>query len=470
MSFRTMNKPLSLLTKAIIKALGDNVQSILFYGSSTLGLGHDIDLIVVLRKKVSPLENTQKLASVKLMFQDIHLDLQLIYAEELIDANLFSLDAHGSFIIPVLHHAQTLYGDNPFLQLFPKRTQIAIDSLKKIQYYLFKARRAAIGYIHPYIDSNPDIHRKKILKIIFDIQLAKSGSTDSKNIVASFKQSFPHLLTSAEVRMLRGTSTLSIQHALPVYEKLYSFALSYIPLETIIRKPEKFHIGNSIGDYLLTDSKPKGIIILCEGMPALPDRSDLMNRFCRNGYHVFLPRYQGTWENCGTFLKHSPAKEILELCEAINNGIQLPSKQIRSTHVILIGTSFGGSVAIDAADHPSVRRVIALSPVIDFAQMPELKTLGPYLKEFYPGAYRFEQKDWNKLLNGKLIQPLLKLSSPTRKKIKIILGEKDTTIPPEQIKLLPTTIQKQILTYHAVGHISFSKITEPILDDILNLI
>ncbi|MEI7512838.1 MAG: alpha/beta hydrolase [Candidatus Uhrbacteria bacterium] len=240
--------------------------------------------------------------------------------------------------------------------------------------------------------------------------------------------------------------------------------------QTINRKLDKFHIGNSIGDFLLAESKPKGIIILCEGMPALPERADLMNRFCRNGYHVFLPRYQGTWENSGTFLKHSPAKEIRELCKAINDSIQPSSKRIRSTHFILIGTSFGGSVAIDAADHPSVRRVIALSPVIDFALMPDLKTLGTHLKEFYPGAYRFEQKDWNKLLNGKLIQPLLKLSSPTRKKIQIILGGKDTTISPEQIKLLPITVQKQILTYPAVGHISFSKITEPIFNEILKLI
>lgn len=465
-------KPIpALLTQHFVDAYGNNLRSVLFYGSSVMGAGHDLDILIILKTKSNANEVTEKLSRIKNQYSKHRLDLQLVYENELREANLFSLDAHGTFIIPVLRKAQVLFGDNPFKNLYPDEANLASDILQKIQYYIFKARRTAIGYTNSYTDTNPDIHRKKILKIIYDINLAELGATDYFKTLSLFQKRHPHVLDAKDFAILRKRSVLRIKDALMIYEKLYSLALALIPPLIETRKPQKFRVGDIVGDAVLTTKKPKGTIILCEGIPAVPERTRLMSTLSHAGFDVLLPRYKGSWESPGVFLSQSPALDIRLVCSSLTKGIPVGARTIKSKKIILIGSSFGGAVAIGASDHPAVTRVIALSPIIDFPSLHgSLETLPAYLKKYFPGAYRFTDRGWKTLMAGDLIKPSQSLHSRYAAKIWLFAGANDETIPFEHYEQVPQKLRKRTNLYTNVGHISFSKLQGEILDDVLKLL
>ena len=49
--------------------------------------------------------------------------------------------------------------------------------------------------------------------------------------------------------------------------------------------------------------KKQKVIILCDGMPSMPRKQALMEFLAAKGYWVFYPRYRGSWESGGQFLR-----------------------------------------------------------------------------------------------------------------------------------------------------------------------
>lgn len=238
-------------------------------------------------------------------------------------------------------------------------------------------------------------------------------------------------------------------------------------------------IKNEIVSEFLPPVKPsRRVIILCEGMPSYPYKKDLMIAMAQKGYWVFLPRYRGTWESGGSFLKKSPHQDILDVINQLPKGF--PNlwdgkiQKIKNPIVYLIGSSFGGPAALLASKHKNVKRVVALSPVIDWtkeSKIEPLDWLARFTKKAFGNGYRFSQKDWNKLKPGKFYNPAGQLGLIDAKKVFIIHSEDDEIVDTKSVKDFAKKIGCKILLLKKGGHLSFSKlITPPLWNKVRNFI
>ena len=459
----------SSFTKEVVSSLEENVVSVLLYGSTVDGFGYDIDLLIVLRNKVDVVSDVNILKEIREQHADKKIDLQLLYAEELEQVNQFSLDAHGCFIIPVLQKAVTLFGVNPFLQMDPDSTAIAGDVLQKIQYYLFRARQAAYGCGVLHKDTNPDLHRKKIKKIMQDLLLADGINVTSSQLEDQWFALYPSLLSNKNREVFNLGRPLDILEALPIYEELYQFALNTIPHKWFSKqKPILSRFNDIVFEFLPANHQTNQFVILCEGLPCIPNRGVLMAQLSREGWNVIYPRYRGTWESLGTFLEISPADDIQQICKAFSVGIEIRNQTYLAKNISLLGSSFGGGVALCLADHPLISSLVALSPVVDFSSNPAtFDSLKRYPSEMYSGAYRFSKDSWQSLIEGRLLIPQDHLSSKSLKKITVFAGELDPEIKTDDLRTFCERVNVPLIVYPEQSHLSFSKVSGRIFKDIL---
>jgi len=222
-------------------------------------------------------------------------------------------------------------------------------------------------------------------------------------------------------------------------------------------------------EFTIPQGRQRGIVILLNGMPSVPKLNDLLEILAANGYLTVFPRYQGTWESSGTFLAQSPVKDIQSLCNEILRKRKIVEVythrefKIITRNLILIGTSFGGSVALCAASWQSAKKIIALSPVIDWKTCPETATSGAsehmkqFLREGFGEGYRFTDIGWEKFRTGALFSPSRELIKNVAKKITVVYDESDKTIPPAEIVNYAKANGIALNKVKGLGHISFSK-------------
>ncbi|MCC6290846.1 hypothetical protein IT398_02175 [Candidatus Nomurabacteria bacterium] len=218
----------------------------------------------------------------------------------------------------------------------------------------------------------------------------------------------------------------------------------------------------------------RATIILCDGLPSVPKQRQVMDLLQAKGYNVFFPRYRGTWESGGNFLAQSPALDILELVALIKSGsvTELYSNQKFSTNprLYLVGSSWGATVALSLADNPDVARVIAFSPIVDFvshqqnSQGQNLQWLKQFIRRAFYQGYRFEDKDWERMLSGELFKPSLKLKPETTT---IVYDRSDEEISSTDIETYCQIGGATAVQVTGIGHLSFSKIPPELWDQVL---
>lgn len=212
----------------------------------------------------------------------------------------------------------------------------------------------------------------------------------------------------------------------------------------------------------------KKVIILCDGMPSLPSKKHIMFFFAEKGFWVFHPRYKGTWESHGEFLKNEPHKDILDVIDQLPKGfISLwdnVSYKINPEKILIIGSSFGGTAAILASQDPRVTFSIALSPVIDWTVESEnepLDWLFDFIKNAFGNAYRVSKKDWNKLKSGKFYNPISQINNLDGKKFYIIHAQDDDIVSYKPLIDFQEIIKCRATIKKSGGHLSLSKIITP---------
>lgn len=453
-------------------AFGENLMGILIYGSTMrITKPHDVDILVILKQKKDAITDLDILKKI-LPTIDNRPDMQLVYSDEIGNGNTFSLDTHGPFIIEQLKRALVLYGLNPFVGIEIISEIRSASVLQKLQYYTFRARQEFLGYLVISKDRNKDFHRKKILFAMQDLLIAQTREgIDPVTVITRFSEVFPGVLKSSELeRIVTDTEVLNIREALPYYECLYNQAL--VMVQDIIHespKPGWCKIGDIFCEFLLPfpDSSNIPSIILCEGLPSQPSQRVLMDTLANHGFAVFFPRYRGTWESGGVFLNESPVKDIESVAIALRNGIVLGKHVFVSGDISLMGTSFGGSVALCSAKSIKAHKIVALSPVPDFKTLPGLSSLRDFLQSMFTGAYRFNNNGWQALLAGELLNPSQALADVDANRILIIGGENDNQITPYILKTFATSHNIQCVIQSKTPHISFSKTRDNILDNIL---
>ena len=111
----------------------------------------------------------------------------------------------------------------------------------------------------------------------------------------------------------------------------------------------------------------KKLIIICPGLPSDPSNYDVMDFLSDNGFPSIYVRYSGTWGSYGSFLKDSPVKDIENVINFIsknNSFVDSSSNKkiaLNFKEIILLGTSFGASIAlVSGAKSTSIKKIIVL--------------------------------------------------------------------------------------------------------------
>lgn len=239
------------------------------------------------------------------------------------------------------------------------------------------------------------------------------------------------------------------------------------------------HVKNIIFEFTIPTGKQKGVVILLDGMPSVPKLKDLLEALAADGYMALHPRYSGTWESHGTFLAQSPVKDIENLIAYISKKRVLVEAyahkefHVTTQNLMLVGTSFGGAVALCASSNPLVKKVVALSPVTDWnvytgsGTKAELAFLKKFLREGFGEGYRFTDAGWTKFASGKLFNAPKGLPKNISRKITIVYDQSDTTTLPQYIEEYSRTENIQLKPITNTGHISFSKLAPEKLLELL---
>jgi dipeptidyl aminopeptidase/acylaminoacyl peptidase len=210
------------------------------------------------------------------------------------------------------------------------------------------------------------------------------------------------------------------------------------------------------------------VIILCGGMPGHPSKKEIIEKFAQKGFWVFVPRYRGSWESFGKFLEKSPHKDILDVIDSVYKPIvdswDKKKYSIKNPQIFVYGVSFGGPAALLVSKDKRVRKVIAMSPVVDWrVDFPDepMDQLGVFLKQGFGRAYDYEMKDWIKLSNGELYNPITEIEKIDGKKVWILHAKDDSVVPFGPSEELAKIINCKLTLFkkgnHGLGKILFDK-------------
>jgi len=209
---------------------------------------------------------------------------------------------------------------------------------------------------------------------------------------------------------------------------------------------------------------PNRVIILCGGMPGYPGgKKDLMAFLSQRGYWVFIPRYRGSWESGGSFLKISPDHDVIDVIDQLPKGFpNLWSGKvykISRPQVYLVGSSFGGAAVILASRDPRVRKVVALSPVTDWqitSKEESIDALSIFARVAFGNGYRGAKKVWDKLKSGTFYNPAHDALSIDGEKILIVHAKDDTIVPAKTSVAFSKQTGARLMLLPRGGHLSLS--------------
>ncbi len=234
-------------------------------------------------------------------------------------------------------------------------------------------------------------------------------------------------------------------------------------------KPLRARFAKDIVAEFLPSKKPsKKVIIFTSGMPSVPKLTEVLNFYSKKGFWVFHPRYRGSWESSGSFLKHSPEKDLLDVIDGILNGftdiLNKKKYSIKFKKLYLFGGSFGGPAAILASRDQRVNKAIALSPVIDWGHLGRAEPIDEVLKytrEAFGEAYRINNSNWEKLKSGSFYSPAYHAKEIDGSKLLIFQAKDDESIPwKPTVKFCRSTGTKLEL-WKKGGHLSSSMFMNP---------
>lgn len=215
----------------------------------------------------------------------------------------------------------------------------------------------------------------------------------------------------------------------------------------------------------LLPRKRQRVVIVCDGMPSIPRKQPLVDFLSARGFWVFYPRWRGSWESGGQFLRISPERDLLDLLDELPRGFRETAfgrKFKLSPHdVFVIGGSFGGAASLLASLDPRVHRVVACCPVVDWGildQEQEKETSNPsypaYLREAFGNAYRLTDRNWNKLRAGKFFNPLARLAEFDGSKILMFHAKDDPYIPWRGVRDFADHVGARLHLLARGGHLS----------------
>lgn len=201
------------------------------------------------------------------------------------------------------------------------------------------------------------------------------------------------------------------------------------------------------------------VIIFCVGAPGVPGFADRLKYWSQKGYWVFQPRYRGSWESRGIFLEKDPTQDILDVIDELDKPFTDEWNQVEyycePKEIFVYGGSFGGPAAIFVSKDKRVKKVVAMSPVIDWrapSQDEPLEQWPEIVERSFGMGYRSTPDIWKKLQTGLFYNPMLHMGEFDGKKIMIIHAEDDTDIRAKEINEFAEKTKCQLYMLKRGGH------------------
>jgi alpha-beta hydrolase superfamily lysophospholipase len=220
-------------------------------------------------------------------------------------------------------------------------------------------------------------------------------------------------------------------------------------------------------EFLPPAKSSRKVIILCGGMPGYPGKTAVPEFLSKKGYWVFVPRYRGSWESGGSFLKVSPHRDVLDLIDELPRGFHDlwsgKMHKIARPEIYLIGASFGGAAVILASRDPRVRRAVAFSPVTDWRTEgnAEIDKLGRFARVAFGNAYRGIAHDFDKLKAGSFYNPAHEAASIDGAKLLIFHAKDDKIVSAQTSVLFSRATGAKLVLLPRGGHFSTSNTMAP---------
>ena len=223
----------------------------------------------------------------------------------------------------------------------------------------------------------------------------------------------------------------------------------------------------------------KGVIILCEGLPAVPKQKELISFLSSRNYFIVYPRYKGTWESNGKFLSESPVNDLEEIMNLLKKReiTELYSNKtfsIDTDNIIIIGSSLGGSIALSCSKNNLASKIVVFSPIVNFSahndknQEQDLIWLEKFVRKAFGMGYRYKREDWVNMTKGLIFNPPQEIEKDRAKDILVIFGKQDTEIDFKKIENYTEKNKIETICLKDEGHLSFSKISQEIWDKVFD--
>lgn len=224
-----------------------------------------------------------------------------------------------------------------------------------------------------------------------------------------------------------------------------------------------------VAEVMFPEKQTGKVAILASGLPSSPSKNKVLQFLAAQGYVAIFPRYRGTWESEGNFLEKSPALDIHDVIldiakrKIIKDLFSGETKHVRVTVIHLFGSSFGGPAVLLNSHLPIVKKIIAISPVIDWKKDGEDEPFDFFVrftKECFGDAFRTKHpKDWQKLVKTDFYNPIQHTPSIEGKKIFIIHTKDDKVVPYQPLVQFVENTHSTYYLKPKGGHLSLSHLT-----------
>jgi len=218
-------------------------------------------------------------------------------------------------------------------------------------------------------------------------------------------------------------------------------------------------------------TKREKAVILCDGMPGIPTKQGLARFLSKKGFWVFYPRYRGSWESGGRFLRKSPHLDIRDVIDELPEGFKEAAfgRKFRPklSEIFVIGGSFGGAAAALSVLDPRVKKAVAVCPVVDWAvqgrterKETNAKNYSTYIREAFGEAYRLDPRDWAKLRQGNFYNPAFHADEIDPSKLMMFHAQDDPYIPWRSVAAFAKKTGAELKLLKRGGHLSTHRIVQ----------
>jgi dipeptidyl aminopeptidase/acylaminoacyl peptidase len=211
------------------------------------------------------------------------------------------------------------------------------------------------------------------------------------------------------------------------------------------------------------------VAVLCHGAPTMPGKASLMEFLTRKGFYVVNPRYRGSWESSGTFLKDEPTKDIADVIDALAEPLMnlyegktyaFPKKP----KIHLFVSSFGGPAGFFLSKDPRVVAVIAFAPVCDWqspSQNGSLSDEDAFVRTAFGEGYRIAKNGYARLATGTFYNPISSLERINGEKCLIFHARNDDVVPFRSVFDFAYATGATLKASRTGGHMGLSEAMDP---------